>query len=636
HGGGPTRDMLEKARRWAASPFFPTLTFDTAPGFLETIQPPHPSTQLRADSPTPLPHWPNELYLELHRGCYTTHADQKQFNRRCEDLLTQAEIFAAIAQLTTDFTYPKAELEAAWKGALFNQFHDILPGSSIPEVFAVANQAWQRSQDAGERILQAAQGAIASQVPLPESLAPNAVPYIVFNGLNWPRTEVTAVKLPPSPVPGLSWQVLTPSGELISCQQQVSLSIDQPEDQPETLLFLAEGIPSVGYRLYWLVPAPPAETTRETPNDFTLENTRLKVTVDDNTGDLHSLYDKLSGKEVLRASGNQLQAFQDGGQYWDAWNIAPDYAEHPLPQTQLQSIQWIEYGSLRQRLRVVRTLNAGNATSTFTQDYVLDYASPIVRIETTADWQGDQVVLKTAFPVNLQAPRATFETAYGAIARTTQPQTPQEKAQWEVPGIRWADLGDKHYGVSLLSDYKHGYDVQPDQIRLTLLKAPLWPDSGCDRGLHTFTYAIYPHSGTWQQAHTLHRAHGLTVPLRSLYCLEPDLAFLSEDGASAIAPSYSGSSDPVSGQQSYLNLGSRNVILSAFKQAEDDPNCYILRYYEAHGEAATVYLKTALPLGTPEPVNLLEGNLSEFDDCPPDRAIGAYQLRSDRLRFVSK
>ncbi|NER52056.1 MAG: alpha-mannosidase, partial [Symploca sp. SIO1A3] len=217
----------------------------------------------------------------------------------------------------------------------------------------------------------------------------------------------------------------------------------------------------------------------------TLENQFLKVVVDPQTGDLSSVFDKIQQREILSGSGNQLQAFQDKGQYWDAWNIDPNYEQYPLPPTQLQTIQWIDKGPLCHRLRVVRQLGK----SLFSQDYILSVASPLLKIATTVDWQESHVLVKAAFPLNLAANYATYEIACSAIQRPTQPQTPVEQAKWEVSALRWADLGDETYGVSLLNDSKYGYDAHSSQLRLTLLRSPNWPDPEADRGIHNFTYA---------------------------------------------------------------------------------------------------------------------------------------------------
>ncbi|HEY9877104.1 MAG TPA: alpha-mannosidase, partial [Leptolyngbyaceae cyanobacterium] len=242
HGGGPTRDMLEKARRWAKSPFFPTLTFTHVTHFLNTLlsnsdSPSSPQeagrrreSAKRIDQPKvigyrdqevhgsaiavpDLPIWKDELYLELHRGCYTTHADQKWYNRRCEDLLYQAEVFSSIATLVADQPYPQEALETTWKQVLFNQFHDILPGSSIPEVFEEANKNWQLALQSAGTLLESALQAISNCINFPSPPVPNAHPIVVFNSLNWDRTELVAVPIPRHLQTNQSWQILDAAGK---------------------------------------------------------------------------------------------------------------------------------------------------------------------------------------------------------------------------------------------------------------------------------------------------------------------------------------------------------------------------------------------------------------------------------------
>ncbi|MBW4576190.1 MAG: alpha-mannosidase [Aphanothece sp. CMT-3BRIN-NPC111] len=622
HGGGPTRDMLEVAQRWQQSPFFPHLKFTTAAAYLQHISNTSPSA--------PLPIWNDELYLEFHRGCYTSHADQKRWNRECEELLYQAELFASLATISVGTPYPQAELEDAWKKVLFNQFHDILPGTSIPEVFVEVNQAWQEAEQVGKEILETATRAIASQIILPPPPQPNARPIIIFNSLNWQRSEVVALSLP-TPQSGVSWQIYDLAGQQLPSQLS----------EGTTLLFLATDIPSVGYRLFWLCPQEAVTVDNTTSNprkgtksqehwhnktsislfdshseegkiftekDWVLENELLRVTVDFKTGDLCSVFDKIHSREILNnTGGNELQAFQDSGQYWDAWNIDPNYAQHPLSATKLKSIQWIEQGPLQQRLRVVRQLGQ----SEFCQDYVLSANSPILKIATTVDWQERHVLVKAAFPLNLEADYATYEIPCGAIKRPTQPKNPAEQAKWEVPALHWADLSnhppadaEKHeddYGVSLLNDCKYGYDCQPQQLRLTLLRSPIWPDPEADQGIHEFTYALYPHSGSWQSAQTVRRGYELNLPLQVML-----LPSLGENRGSLL---------PAVGQ--LLNLPAENLILMAFKQSEDNPQQWILRCYECHGEEAKLRLESDLGLSLAQEVDLLERPVT-LPDLSPD------------------
>ncbi|QLE59103.1 alpha-mannosidase [Nostoc sp. TCL26-01] len=614
HGGGPTRDMLETVQRWQTSPFFPDLEFITAEQYLEQIrelgtgnksiqndarglanaaltkfkiQNERRGQQEKSFSPSPhLPTWDDELYLEFHRGCYTTHADQKRWNRYCEGLLYQAELFATLASLICDVTYPQQEIEIAWKQVLFHQFHDILPGSSITQVYIDALPQWQEVEQTGTRILTASLQAIASHFTLPEPPHPDSLPIFVFNSLNWQRSEVVSVNLPTQVTANQHWQIYDTAGNQLISQLA----------EPSTILFLANDIPSVGYRLFWLSPTPPTPPTLPTPPDWVLENEYLRVTVNPDTGDLASVFDKINQREILAGAGNQLQGFQDSGQYWDAWNIDPDYAQHPLPATHLKSIDWQEQGLIQNRLRVVRQLGE----SEFCQDYILQTGSPLLQISSQVNWQENHVLVKAAFPLNITADFATYEIPCATIRRSTQGKTPEEQAKWEVPALRWADLTTQTdsgiYGVSLLNDCKYGYDSQPQQLRLTLLRSPHWPDPEADKGLHQFTYTLYPHSGTWESAHTIRRGYELNIPLQII--LNP--------------PSPQPSPLPTQHSASFLNLSAENLVLMALKPAEDDSQKLILRCYEAHGTTTELSLQSDLGLTLGEPVDLLERTSTEF------------------------
>lgn len=665
HGGGPTRDMLEVANRWQQSPFFPHLEFTTVRSYLQNL-----STQRSHTI------WNDELYLEFHRGCYTTHADQKRWNRRCEKLLYQAELFASLATISTGTAYPKTELEDAWKKVLFNQFHDILPGTSVPEVFAEANQAWQEVEQVGAEALDGALRAIASHIAFPDPPQPDALPVIVFNSLNWQRSEVVTVSLT-----HLSILDKEAQGELESQHWEIydlqGHQLPSQLGEESKLLFLATDIPAIGYRVFWLCPKAAAKldaallSTKATPErienrhnnvtiplknsssdqeksfdrkDWILENRLLRVIVDCETGHLNSLFDKIHNREILnQQGGNQLQAFQDSGQYWDAWNIDPNYAQHPLPPTHIKSINWLDQGPVQQRLRVVQQLGK----SEFCQDYLLQAESSLLKIITTVDWQERHVLVKAAFSFNLEADCATYEIPCGAIQRPTRPKTSAEQAKWEVPALRWADLtqmGNEDeekpsrselsskspespisnsqlpsYGVSLLNDCKYGYDSQPNQLRLTLLRSPSWPDPEADRGIHQFTYALYPHAGDWRSAHTVRRGYELNLPLQAMVC------------------------SPVKGQNnqhlppvaSLFNLSDGNLILIAFKQSEDNPQQWVLRCYEGHGQEAKFQLQSDLGLKIAQPVDLLERPVNLPELFPDSHAYKILPWKIVSFKVVS-
>jgi alpha-mannosidase len=617
HGGGPTRDMLELADRWSQSDVFPDLEFTTAVKYLDKLA-------SRTDSQL-FPVWQDELYLEFHRGCFTTHADQKRSNRQCEDLLYQAELWSSIACIVSQQSYPanlKLQIETAWKQTLFNQFHDIIPGTAIEPVYVTANEGWENVERVTTQLISHALGEICDRISLPTPPIESAIPIVIFNALNWGRTEV--IKYPLNSPGNLSaWQVFDADGNLLPSQSTA-----------EQILFLATNLPSVGYRLFWLahtqlvteienpflggvpvgrggyISAATQASATETlaSSDFIFKNQFVEVAINPETGDIASIYDIINHRQILTSTGaNQLQAFQDAGQYWDAWNIDPKYAEKQLPPSQLKSIQWIENGAIRQRIRVVREL----AGCEFTQDYILDAHSPILRIKTSVDWQTEHVLIKANFPLNLTADRSTAETACGAIDRPTTPETAIEKAKWELPMHRWVDLTDHsgEYGVSLLNDCKYGFDAGTDYLRLTLLRSSKWPDPSADRGYHEFTYAIYPHTGTWQAAQTVRKGLELNSPLQVFQLAPNPKIEIDRD----LAPT-----------NSLIDLQAENLVLMAFKPSETIDRSWVLRCYECHGVAGEIELTGDLGLEIDRVVNILEAPQVEIETS----AIAPWQIRS--------
>ncbi|ANV87126.1 alpha-mannosidase [Picosynechococcus sp. PCC 7117] len=590
HGGGPTKDMLQVARKWQQSPFFPKLEFSTAESYLNHVK----------ETPN-LPVWQDELYLELHRGYYSVHRDQKIFNNHCETLLRQVEIWSAIANNLPHTDPFRSEishnqLKDLWKKVLFNQFHDILPGTSIPEVFTEANQQWQEVINTGEAMLSQSFKAIASQITYDCPLEKAAKPLLLFNDFNWERTEVVSLSIPDL-VTVYDW-----NGHKVEPQIIVE-DLQADHNDKKYLSFLAT-VPSVGYSLYWLCPDSQAPTQRENDlqnePDFILENDFLRIEIDSETGNIAQCFDKINEKNIFFDAGNQLQVFEDKGQYWDAWDIAPDYESKPLHSPEVVSIRWREKNAVRSIIRVKKQLNQ----STFSQDYQLDCQGKMLKIHSTVDWQEEQVVLKVAFPFAINGATCTYETPCGAIER--KPEI--DPAKWEVPALRWADFHNEKYGVSILTKNHHGYDAKSSQLRLTLLKSPLWPDPQADRGRHYLAYALYPHSGPWQRARTVNLARNFNSPLR------------------AVVPDIIANQNCLQPHHSFLTLGSDNLILLALKQAESNQD-YILRFYEACGQTTKLNYSNTLGLTITEQVNGLEDTISQTIDIP----IQPWRVQSYRL-----
>jgi alpha-mannosidase len=588
HGGGPTRDMLEVAERWKRSPFFPKLEFTTALNYLESLE-------------APKDNWNDELYLEFHRGCYTTHGDQKAFNRECESLLHQAELWASFVNATN-----KTNLETAWKKALFNQFHDILPGTSIHQVFEDANREWEAVQQITATSLEDSVHKMIRNIKF------SALPYsdakwiTVFNALGWERSGLITIAIPESS-PGnltLGWQVYDQDHQPIESQSRF---IVRTERAYCLLSFYVESVPAFGYRCFWFHQTQ-TQTEQQSyshpePQSYSLENEFIKAQVDPNTGDLISLFDKVNQRESLSSHGNQFQAFKDEGQYWDAWNIDPKYSDQALPAIECCQVRQDANGSLTTRLRVTRTIGE----SKLEQIYIVEKGCPVLKITTSGIWKERHVLLKVAFPFSFNTPDcATYEIAAGAINRTTIPHAEAEKAKWEVSALGWADLSEGNYGASILSESKHGYDCTFNQIRLTLLRGSEFPDPEADLGQHGFRYAIYPHLGTWKEAQTVRKAAEFCNPMQAIV-----LDTIPKNGT--LPPVHS-----------FLDLGADNLMLSSLKQSEDNPDEYILRCYECHGEPAELNLKGNFQII--ESVDLLERSVSLPEKIEP------WQIRTYRLK----
>ncbi len=573
HGGGPTREMLERVARWQRSPFFPRLEFGTAHAFLEELE-----------RLLELPVVEGDLYLELHRGCWTAHLDQKQFNRRAERSLRQAETWATVARTLLGRDYPQQALDAAWERALFNQFHDILPGSSIPEVYADANPQWRLAIATAEQERSAALEALAAAVTLPEPPRPGLQPRLVVNPLPWPSTQV----LPGSGVwfDG-SGQALPSDG----CSVQVS-------------------VPGLGWQLAWVDPAAAPETpvtdlvAHTDAEGFSLGNAHLSARLD-GQGRLVSLRGS-DGRETLAGPANDWCCFRDQGQFWDAWNIDPAYEQHPLEALTTLSLTWVEQMPLRLVLR--RELTWG--TSRFRQDYILDADSPLLRIETWADWQERHVLVKLAFPTTVQATEYWADLPAGAIARPTRPLTPEEQAQWEAPAQTWVDLSDERGGLALLLDGRHGFDCREGQLRLSILRGSTWPDPDADRGEHCFAIGLYPHSGDWRAA---------AVPRMAMAFSEP-LSVIDHGIGSTPAG--------LPSSTSLLDLPQANLLPLALLPDSDSSGC-LWRGVDMHGQATELDWRSPLWHPTGEQQDLVGQSVGEGLAIAPHR-IATFRLSKKR------
>ncbi len=617
HGGGPTRKDLDTGLRWQQKDVvYPELHFDTTGHYFDELH--------KNEAELKIPTWKDELYFEYHRGVQTTQAEEKKHNRKSEVLILDAEKLAAIDSLFGG-TYPKAEFETAWKNILFNQFHDILPGSGIHINYVDAVAKYDVSDRISKDIAQKSLEDIAANVKA------DGTSILVFNPLPWARTDVVESEV----------QLSSAEKEFrIQDSKGSTVRIERVKEDPSTnrthIRFRADEIPALGYKTFTVkefakdairVIAEIQSPYRQSADH--LENEFLDVRIDPQTGCITSLFDKRSNTESLapavqsegspanlngKPCGNLLQAFVDKPKEWDAWNVDADFTKQHTDLIQADSVKLVEDTPIRAVVRVEKHTQ----TSKLIQDITLSKfpAVPRLDVKMTADWNEKHVLLKVAFPVSVTSDRATFEIPYGSIERPTTRRTPEEQAKFEVPALRWADLSDAKHGLSLLNDSKYGYDAKDNVLRLSLLRAPTWPDPHADEGHHEFTYSLYPHGGTWKEAMTVRQGYELNYPL---------LAVPMQAHAGTLPP-----------QQSFVSSTADNVVITAVKQAEDD-NSLIIRFYEWAGKSGNVGIKLPKPAKAAFDVNLMEKSEQPLTLSSGGSEVTIptkpYEIRSVRVEF---
>jgi alpha-mannosidase len=595
HGGGPSLEMLDRVDRLRSLDVFPAVEYGTAGNYLAWLE---------AQDLSKLPVWKDELYLEYHEGTFTTQARMKEWNRRSETLLTDAERLSAIATLLGG-TYDRAALRQAWTDVLFNQFHDILPGSSIREVYLDAPERYRAAEQIAEHERDGALEAIARAA---DTSAIEGTPVAVFNTLAWDRRDPVRLRLPRSFEGDVA--VFDAQGREVPSQVLPAGRYDRD------MLFAPGAVPPLGYAVYSLRPAKPAAASPLRISETRLENEFFAVEIDPASGWVRSIVDKRNGKEVLTGPGNELQILEDRPSAWDAWNIGLTGTRYP---SKFRSAEVVERGPVRVVLRLHHDyLKPGVRkdfpteefpSSFFTQDVMLHAGLDRIDFVTTADWWEEKTMLKVAFPVTVADPLASYEIPFSSIARPTGERDSWEKAKREVPAQRWADLSQDSYGVSLLNRAKYGYDIKGSTMRLSLLRSPVWPDPTADRGKHVIEYALYPHAGRWREAATVRRGAEYDAPLLAV-----------------VTDRHPG---PLPAEKSFVSLGPERYVLASIKRAEDS-DAWVLQYYESKGEAGIAEL--VLPFA---PKKVMKSNFLEEDGDPVPFEGNAVRLATPRNAVIT-
>lgn len=579
-GGGTTAEMIESARRMEKGiPGCPKVELGTALEFFEDLE-------KKAEKAKRLPNWVGELYLEFHRGTYTSMARNKKYNRKSEFSLMDAELYSVIANTLCNTQYPQNKLNDMWRIALLNQFHDILPGSSIKAVY-------EDSKAQYEEILSMADG-IKSNAALciAENISADNDGFAVFNQLGFERSDVVEVKI--------SKDYKNP----VVCGSDNSEALAQKVG--DKLVFYAKNLPAKGYRTYFVKEGKSEKSEIKVSSNH-MSNAFFDIEIDKN-GNISSLYDKRAKRNVLKQAGNVLQAFEDKPKMYDAWEISIYYQQKMWEVNDVISIDVVECGCERGVLRIAKRF----MKSTIIQDICIYKNIDRIDFKTKIDWKEKHILLKTAFPVDIHTSTASYEIQFGNVERPTHWNTSWDMAKFEVCAHKWADISEDGYGVSMLNDCKYGHDIKDGVMRLTMLKSATQPNEDADREMHEFTYSIYPHIGGWREAHTENMAYSLNCPAYAVPVKK----------GSGVLPN----------EFSFVSIDCENVIVETVKKAEDSDDI-IIRMFECYNRRSRVNAKLCKNILSIAECDLLENEIKkvDFDKNTFSFEIRPYEIKTFKI-----
>ena len=578
-GGGPTRQMLECSSRLEKGiAGIPKVVQESPVEYFERLDE-------RVRNHKRLPVWEGELYFEYHRGTLTSMGRNKKGNRKSELAMMDLELLSVLAQ-EKGVSYPKDELDRMWKIVLLNQFHDILPGSAIHEVYEVTKKEY-------EELLSEAHELIGERT---KALAGEGDGITVFNTLGFTRDDV--VRLPE----GCNAEALEDANGVVYPVQHTK----------DGAVAAVKSLPSKGSRVYKKT-AMPKDTQTEwysienTIGNKTLETPFYTVIFDEN-GMIARLYDKKNDREVLKEGqkGNRMVMYEDKPMCFDNWDIDMYYTEKGWDVSNLARFEWTDLGPVSVSLEIERKIS----NSLIRQKITFYADSAVIRFDTYVDWKEHQHLLKVHFPVDLHTDEATFDIQFGNLTRKIHRNTSWDEARFESCGQKWMDMSEGHYGVSMLNDCKYGHSALDGVMTLTLIKSGIEPNPTADQEEHTFTYALYPHAEGWRQAKTVQEAMKLNQPA------------LSAEGGCA------------GDETSFVWIDKQNVIIETVKEAEDGDGV-IIRLYESENARTKAHISFEKPVASVESCDCVEKTKEKVFVAGDgfDITIKPYEIQTYRVRF---
>jgi alpha-mannosidase len=595
-GGGVTRDMLENLRAVSKLPGIPAVKTERVDSYLKRLHKKVNDKEKGAAAPGSgysrlLHNFDRELYLEYHRGTYTSQAYTKKMNRRLELLYRDAEILQALAALKTKKWDDKAweKLRRGWKLILRAQFHDIIPGSSIAEVYEDTRKDHEAAMELGKAVFEGGLSALTEKTK-------DTVTAI--NTTGWKRGGLVALPLPEK-------------GKVLVCGKGALVTQVSAFGGEKKVYAWLDNIAPLGSAE---IRYENAKAAAELPvvkvgknGKFASQKNGLETPFYklkwDSSGRLSSLYDRQAKRETLSGPGNELQIFEDRPRSSDAWEIEATIDLKREVINKLVSLKVEETGPLFTRVRFVWTYNK----SKITQDMILYAAHKRIDFKTEVDWQERSKLLKVSFPVDIRSVSARYEIQYGSLERNATRSTSWDEAQFEAVGHQWADYSEKGFGVALMNDSKYGYDIKEGVMRLSLLKSAEHPDPEADRGLQQFTYSLYVHSEPWYASELIPLAWDLNAPLITV----PGKA-LSEN---------------------IVKITAGDVALDAVKKTEDGKDI-IVRLHENHGGHARLKVEFAVPISGWSEADLMEQPVGPFKKrYIIKRELGPFEIVTFRVKL---
>lgn len=586
-GGGPTKHMLESARRFAKGiPGAPKVKIGKSLDYFKKLD-----KTVRNNKK--LPKWVGELYLETHRGTYTSMGKNKKFNRKSEFLNLGAEMLSILNAVTSDGKYPVEELKECWDVTLLNQFHDIIPGSSIKEVYEVSTEEYLHIDNVAKNIISKSMTQIANNIET------NETSVIVFNQLGFQRSDIVEFEIPE----GFAEVEVYDDGNVVASQRV----------ENNKVIFFAQDVPAMGYKSFKIknVESKVKTSSFLKVSIGEMQNKFFDIKLDEKANFI-SIYDRVNEREVIKEGhkGNVLQAFEDKPLDFDNWNINMYYQEKMWEVDEVESIEIIEEGPVRSTIKIKRKF----LNSAIVQKIHVYEEVSRIDFDTYVDWKEKHILLKAAFPVDVHTEKATYEIQYGNIERPTHWNTSWDYARFEVVGHKWADVSEDKYGVSLLNDCKYGHDIKDSVMRLTLLKSGVHPNPDADKEEHEFIYSLYPHSGDWKEAGVTQSAYSLNSP----FTVKVEEA---HEGKLPIS-------------MSLFNLDKENVIIEVVKKAEDSDHI-IMRVYEYMNRRTKVKCNCFESFEAVWESDMLENNqeLLETKNNNFSFTIKPYEIKTFKLKI---